>query len=40
MAIEQLPAQWEAIEETTDTKFRVQNAGTIAELIALFAGQS
>lgn len=39
-AIEQLPAQWEAIEETTDTKFRVQNAGTIAELIALFVGQS
>jgi hypothetical protein len=39
-AIEQLPAQWEAVEETADTKVRVQKAATIAQLIALFAGQS
>jgi hypothetical protein len=39
-AIELLPAQWEAVEETTDTKFRVRQAENIAQLIALFTGQS
>ena len=39
-AIDQLPAQWEVVEETTDTKARVRRAGTIRELIGLFAGQS
>jgi len=39
-AIDQLPAQWEVVEETTDTKARVSTAGTIRDLIGLFSGQS
>lgn len=39
-AIDRLPAQWEAVEDTTNTKARVRRAGTIPELIGLFAGQS
>jgi hypothetical protein len=39
-AIDRLPAQWEVVEETTETKVRVRRAGTIRELIGLFAGQS
>lgn len=39
-AIDRLPAQWEVVEETTDTKAGVKRAGTIRELIGLFAGQS
>lgn len=39
-AIDGLPAQWEAVEDTTDTKARMRRAGTIPELISLFAGQS
>jgi hypothetical protein len=39
-AIDRLPAQGEVVEDTTDTKARVRSAGTIPELIGLFAGQS
>lgn len=39
-AIDQLPAQWEVVEETTDTKARVRRAKTIREIIGLFVGQS
>ena len=39
-AIDRLPAQWEVVEETTETNARVRRAGTIRELIGLFAGQS
>lgn len=39
-AIDRLPAQWEVVEETADTKARVRGAGTIRELIGLFARQS
>jgi hypothetical protein len=39
-AIDRLPAQWEAVEKTNDTKARVMAAVTVRELINLFAGQS
>lgn len=39
-AIDRLPAQWEAVEDSAETKARVERTGTIPELISLFAGQS
>jgi len=39
-AIDRLPAQWEVVEDPADTKARVRRAGTIPDLISLFAGQS
>jgi hypothetical protein len=38
-AIDRLPAQWEVVEDTADTKARVRSAGTVGELITLFARQ-
>jgi hypothetical protein len=39
-AIDQLPAQWEAVEDIEQTKSRVRSAGSIPALIELFLGQS
>lgn len=39
-AIDRLPAQWEAVEDTAETKARVRHTATISDLIHLFAGQS
>lgn len=39
-AIDQFPAQWEAVEDIKLTKSRVSTTGSIPSLIVLFVGQS